>query len=181
MIIAKELRKQNIAEYLIYMFQLEDLVRAYKGNLELIYEHHIRHFQVEPPRLNEIKSWYEVLCKMMREENLLEKGHLQFLKHKMEELENLHWQLLTSAEQDDYKAVFEQCKDDLDAFKVRSQMTEHGDVEPALTALYSLLLMRLKKMSISDDTSQAMDRISKWISMLAKYYHDLENGKLEVY
>ncbi len=181
MIIARELRKQNIAEYLIYMFQLEDLVRAYKGNMEQIYEYHIRHFQVDESTLQEIKSWYEVLCKMMREENLFEKGHLQFLRHKMEELENLHWQLITSAEQDNYKMVFEQCKDDLEAFKMKSQMTENGDVEPALTALYSLLLMRLKKMSINDDTSHAMDRISKWISMLAKYYHDLENGKLEIY
>lgn len=145
MIIAKELRKQNIAEYLIYMFQLEDLVRAYKGNIEQIYEHHVRHFQVDPQSLNEIKSWYEVLCKMMCEENLLEKGHLQFLRHKINELENLHWQLMTSAEHDHYRLVFEQCKDDLEAFKMKSQLTEHGDVEPALTALYSLFLMRLKK------------------------------------
>lgn len=36
-------------------------------------------------------------------------------------------------------------------------------------------------MNISEETTQAMDRIAKWISRLAKYYHDLENGELEIF
>ncbi|MCX7861751.1 MAG: DUF4924 family protein [Bacteroidales bacterium] len=181
MIIAKELRKENIAEYIIYMFQLEDLVRAYQGDMSLIYEKHIRHFNVDSKTLAEIKNWYETLCKMMKEENLMEKGHLQFLKHKMQELEHFHWQLLNSSEYANYKQLFYDCQSDLEAFKNKSNMTNMGDIEPALTALYSLFLMRLRKLHITNETSDAMDKISRWLSLLAKYYRDFENGKLEIY
>ena len=36
MFISKQLKQQNIAEYLIYMWQVEDLIRAYGCNVEQI-------------------------------------------------------------------------------------------------------------------------------------------------
>ena len=36
MFISRQLKQQNIAEYLIYMWQVEDLIRAYKCDLETI-------------------------------------------------------------------------------------------------------------------------------------------------
>ena len=36
MFIAKEIRKTSIAEYLLYMWQLEDLIRAYDCSLSRI-------------------------------------------------------------------------------------------------------------------------------------------------
>lgn len=36
MLIAKELRKKSIAEYLLYMWQIEDIIRAYQCSLTKI-------------------------------------------------------------------------------------------------------------------------------------------------
>ena len=36
MIIAKQKRKENIAEYLLYMWQIEDLIRANNFDMDLI-------------------------------------------------------------------------------------------------------------------------------------------------
>ena len=38
MFISKQLKQQNIAEYLIYMWQVEDLIRAHGCDLERIRE-----------------------------------------------------------------------------------------------------------------------------------------------
>ena len=37
MIVAKQKRKENIAEYLLYMWQVEDLIRANQFDLSLIH------------------------------------------------------------------------------------------------------------------------------------------------
>lgn len=179
MILAKELRKQNIAEYLIYMFQTEDLIRSFKADFNQLYENHIKHYNVDEKTLAEIKDWYATFCKMMKEEGVLEKGHLQFIKNKMSELESFHIQLLYSAEENIYVQKFNECRNDLALFKEKSQIQNSDDVETAITALYMLLLMRLKKMEIKEETLDSYDRISNWMRLLAKKYHDFENGVAE--
>ena len=59
MIIARELRKKNIAEYILYMWQIEDLIRAYDFNIELIDKNLISKFKKSDEILREIKNWYE--------------------------------------------------------------------------------------------------------------------------
>ncbi len=181
MIIARELRSKNIAEYMIYMFQLEDLVRAFNADIEKIFEAHIRHFKLKGKELEECKHWYSTLCQMMQEENIMKQGHLQFLKHKMAELESFHFQLLNASEENEYISVFNHGINDLNIYRQKTGLTVNGDVEPALTALYTLLLMRMKKMEISEDTSDSMDRISKWMALLAQRYYEFETGKKEVF
>lgn len=172
MIIARELRSKNIAEYIIYMFQLEDLVRAFNADLEKIFEVHIRHFNLKGKELEECKHWYSTLCTMMQEENIMKQGHLQFLKNKLIELESFHFQLLNSEKENDYYRAYKNCVDDLNIYKQKTGLKH--DVESSLTALYTLMLMRIKKMDVSKDTSDAMDRISKWISLLAQRYYEFE-------
>ena len=44
MLIAQKLRKENIAEYLLYMWQVEDIIRAYGCNLQQIKNEYISRF-----------------------------------------------------------------------------------------------------------------------------------------
>ena len=45
MFVAKELRKKSIAEYLLYMWQIEDTIRAYGCSLTRIRKEYIDQFQ----------------------------------------------------------------------------------------------------------------------------------------
>ena len=47
MIIAEQKRKENIAEYLLYMYQVEDMIRANKLDLESIEQTLISKFEVD--------------------------------------------------------------------------------------------------------------------------------------
>ncbi len=181
MIIARELRKQNIAEYLIYMFQLEDLIRAHHADINKLYEAHIKHFAVDKQQLQEIKEWYATFCKMMKEENILEKGHLQFLKHKISELESFHYQLMQAHEEQEYQQLFMNCKEDIEIFREKSGFGSDEWIEPALTALYSILLLRMKKAEITKETTESIDRISRWMAVLAQRFKDFETGQREIF
>ena len=46
MIIAEQKRKENIAEYLLYMYQVEDMIRANELDLESIEKTLISKFEV---------------------------------------------------------------------------------------------------------------------------------------
>ena len=77
MFIAKELRKKSIAEYLLYMWQMEDMIRAMGCSLPLIRKAYISKF---PGYTNEQKEaeldWFGNLIRMMNEEGKREQGHL---------------------------------------------------------------------------------------------------------
>ena len=47
MFIAHKLRKENICEYLLYMWQIEDLIRAFNLNIDSINERIISNYPVK--------------------------------------------------------------------------------------------------------------------------------------
>ena len=77
MIVAREKRKENIAEYLLYMWQIEDLIRANRFEMESIRQHVIGRYDQPEAVKAEIERWYEELIDMMRSEGVMEKGHIQ--------------------------------------------------------------------------------------------------------
>ena len=96
MIISSQKKKENIAEYLLYMWQIEDIIRAYKLDLDLIQENIIDKYDIPDSQKKEMREWYESLIDMMRREGVMEKGHLQLNKNVIIELTDLHERLLKS-------------------------------------------------------------------------------------
>jgi hypothetical protein len=93
MIIAQEKRKTNIAEFILYMWQVEDLIRASGFDLERVDENVIRKFDLPPETLEEIRTWYSNLITLMAEERIVNKGHMSFLNNLIRELNDLHLRL----------------------------------------------------------------------------------------
>ena len=59
MIIAEQKRKENIAEYLIYMYQVEDMIRANQLDLDSIEQSLISKFEVSYEVKREMREWYK--------------------------------------------------------------------------------------------------------------------------
>ena len=68
MIIADKLKDSNRAEYLLYMWQVEDLIRAYKCDSERIANEYISRFDLTSEQRAKTIEWYSNLCEMMRSE-----------------------------------------------------------------------------------------------------------------
>ena len=97
MFVAQELRKKNIAEYLLYMWQIEDTIRAFDCSLRRIRDEWISRFDYTDDQTEEEIDWYGNLIRMMNQEGCREKGHLQINKVTMQMLIELHDQLLQSS------------------------------------------------------------------------------------
>ena len=89
MFIAEKLRQENIAEYLLYMWQVEDTIRAYACNEERIAREYVPMFKLDEAKAAKMSQWYAQLCAMMRSEGVKEKGHLQINKNIVAELSEL--------------------------------------------------------------------------------------------
>ena len=92
--ISQQLKEKNIAEYLIYMWQVEDLLRANKCDIDLIRSNVISRYPTEEHAA--LEEWYGNLADMMRAEGVTEKGHLQINRNVIRNLTDLHADLLAS-------------------------------------------------------------------------------------
>ena len=102
--IAQQLKEKNIAEYLIYMWQVEDFIRANGCDIDRIRQTIINQYpEKDRPALEE---WYGNLCDMMRAEGVAEKGHLQINRNVLQNLTELHGTLLASTKYPFYNAAY---------------------------------------------------------------------------
>ena len=94
MLVAKQKRKENLAEYILYLYQIEDLIRAFHFDMELIDKNLVSQYQTGEATTKEISGWYKNLVVMMQKEGLQTHGHMQFLTNLMNHLHELHLRLL---------------------------------------------------------------------------------------
>jgi len=180
MVIARELKKTNISEYLIYMFQVEDLIRLNKCNINKLQEVLISQFCLPDTQMTEVKKWYEALCRMMNEEGLQKTGHLQFVSNQVRELTDFHFRLLELINDEKYFQLFSQSQQDIEVFRNKLPSKPESDIEVCLYALYSLLLLKLKKISITAETLEAMTNFSVLMAYLSQKYREYEKGELDL-
>ena len=180
MIIAKEKKTSNIAEYLIYMFQVEDLLRAVKFELSAIEKIVINQFKVSDDEKIEIRNWYAGLIEMMKEEKIEQKGHLQFIINTINDLNELHLRLLNSGTDQKYNQVYQIAKPNIQEFQNRSKSETRNDIEICINGLYSLLLLRLQKKEITKETLASFNTFSEFLAYFSLLYKKYENGELEI-
>ncbi len=180
MLIAKELKKTNISEYLIYMFQIEDLIRSNSCDFEKIDDVLISKYKQPEIELVEIRKWYKALCRMMNEEKLQSSGHLQHIINQIKELADFNFRLLEFTNDEVYIKLYNTAATDIEQFRNKIPSKPSSDIEVCLYALYYLLLMRLKKISITVETLEAMTNFSNLLAYLSNKYKEFEAGKIEI-
>lgn len=179
MLIAEAKKKKNIAEYLLYMWQLEDLFRANKLDEKTLYNFLILPLEIEDEeKKKEIWDWYKGLLQDMINQDLQKSGHRDELKEILNELNYLHQTLISVTKDPKYIEAYSKAKPHLELLKSKSGDKSISDIETALNGLYGLLILRLKKSEISDETEQSMVTFSSMIAYLAAVFHKIKNGEI---
>lgn len=170
MYISQELRKKNIAEYLLYMWQVEDTIRAFDCSLSRIRREYISRFDYTDEQKEEMSDWYGYLIRMMNEEGCREQGHLQINKVTMMQLEELHARLLQSSKFPFYNAEYYKVLPFIVELRNRGADKDEHEVETCFNSLYGVMMLRLQKKDISPDTAHAVKEITMLVGMLNDYY-----------
>jgi hypothetical protein len=145
------LKKNNIAEYILHLWQIEDYLRAF-------------------PQQAEATKELSDLSVMMHQEGIMEKGHLQLAQNALGELEDLHNDLLD--QEATYRAAMIQLTPALNIFKSKTDRPTMSDVEACLVLLYQIMMLNLQKKPISTETEQVQKQATKVLQYLSKTYKE---------
>ncbi len=164
--LAEKKRQSNIGEYIIYMYQMEDLVRSYHMNIGDIQKYVVSHYPISEEEKKEVGDWFQSLIHQMEEEDITEKGHLSTTQKEVGLLAEIHWKLLKSDK--DYFEIYNKAKPHV----IAAIMTAEGqylghEIQICLNGVYGLLLCRLtgKKTSPEQEkTAQAFGDVLSYLN-----------------
>lgn len=169
MFIAKSIREKSVVEYLLYMWQMEDLIRAYGCSLTRIRREYIDRFDYTDQQKDEEEDWFGDLIRMMNQEGKREKGHLAINEVLLQDLGDLHVRLLQSTRFPFYSAEYYRVLPFIVELRQKGDK-EIGEVETCLNALYGVMLLRMRQKPISPGTAHAIKAITTFLGMLSDYY-----------
>lgn len=182
MFTARALKQKNIVEYLLYMWQVEDLIRAAGGDIGTIARKVIALYRPTPGQEKELTRWYGELADMMRSESVMQSGHLQICKNVIIQLTDLHLQLLRSPKHPAYAAAYYRALPFIVELRAKSPSPagETPELETCFQALYGIILLRMQQKEITPGTRQAAEIIAALLDQLAGYYRKDREGTLEI-
>lgn len=144
-------KKENIAEYILYLWQLEDYLRAF-------------------PEQASTNTELMEIADMMYSEGIMNGGHLQLAQNALDEMEELHNELVET--EAPYRAVIMHLEPRLNLLKAKTNNPLMSDVEACLTLLYQVMLLRLKQQEISAETNEVVKDATQLMRFLSKTYYD---------
>ena len=142
-------KHDNIAEYILYIWQMEDYLRAFPEHADAT------------PELHELNE-------MMHREGITASGHLQLAQIALGELEDLSEQLLNADAL--YRAAMFRLQPSLNLLKAKTDRPTMSDIEACLTLLYQIMMLRLQKREISPETTDVQQRATQVLQFLSKTY-----------
>lgn len=170
MVIANQLKNKNRAEYLLYMWQVEDILRVYSCDIDRLKEGYLSRFRLEGEERRQVEQWYADLCDMMRGEGVAEKGHLQINKNALQELTELHQRLLASKDFPYYREMYYKVLPYIVELRGKGGGHDEPELQTCLDALYGIMMLRLQKREVSPETAKAAADISTLLGQLSDYY-----------
>jgi len=173
MIPAEIKKKENIAEYIIHMYQTEDLIKTFKLDLDEIFEYVIKHMSKDAPELKQLLLWYAELIEAMHVEKVIETGQrLESTQEYVKVLSSLHEKLLASDEP--YRKIYDLAKFDIHNHIEASDGKIDDPIQVCLNAVYGKLLISLNGKKLGLEQEELVKRLAEVLAYLSKKYHPKE-------
>lgn len=144
-------KQENIAEYILYLWQIEDYLRAFPEQAHAT------------PELKEISD-------MMHQEGITEQGHLQIARNALLQMEELHNRMLSTDAS--YQAACLQLCPPLAQLKAKTDNPTMSDIEACLVLLYQIMLLHLQHRPISAETEQVQRQATQLLQYISRCFRD---------
>ena len=181
MLIALQKRRENIAEYILYLWQVEDLLRALQFSPEAIYSTLVARIEgADEQQKENIFNWYMQIVELLRKEGKEAQGHIDHTLHLVNDLHNLHLQLRKLPVGEHYRATYARLAAELPRLRTIMDNDDMSDTELCFRALYAAMLYRIKgsgERAIEDTLAV----ISPAIGELAAIHGKVERGEINLF
>ena len=172
-------KQENIAEYLLFMWQTEDLLRACNLDIDQLQRSLIDSSYTSDEERTKARDWYEGLIMMMKTEGVQQEGHLQINKNLIIDLTDVHLRLLNDPKESEYIALYYNTLPHIVALRAKAGDKQLPELETCFIALYGYLLLKLQKREITGETQAAVAQITSLLRLLSKKYQTIDQQKEE--
>ena len=176
MLVAQKKQQENIAEYVLYLFQIEDIVRSLNFDIERIMDAVVKPNLPDSSFEAQYREWYTDIIKEMKRSGLEKKGHLDRVMEVMKELLFLHNTLFAIQGESKYKQLCSNSSSFVAEFREKASMKNQHDVEVLIHAMHMKLQFRLRKKEITQETDEALDAMRIQLAFLVREYHKMKSG-----
>ena len=156
--IAQAKRRENIAEYILYLWQLEDLLRALQFSPEAIFS-----TLIAP-----------------RKDIAEEQKHVYLLWY-MDIANLLHQELMKLPVGAHYRQTYAKLEPELPRLRAVVGNPGMNDTELCFRALYAAMLYRIKGEGDKQAVTDTLEYISPVIAELADMYGKVERGEIDLF
>lgn len=178
MIVAKKKKEENIAEYILYMWQIEDIIRALEFDEIKLKEYVDAGYRLEPEMMEKVFVWYVMLAQTMQEDGVRESGHMKMLQELMTDLEEFSENLLKDPVQTLYSSVYFQTLPSIIQLRDLSGGNKMGTIETCFVGIYGYLTLKARGEDVSEETTASIQQFSTFLAMLADRYRSVKEGEL---
>ena len=180
--IAQAKRKENIAEYILYLWQIEDLLRALQFSPEAIYSQLVAPRQIEEEQKHVYLLWYMDIVNLLKKEDKEESGHLEHTLHLIGDMHNLHLQLMQNPVGEHYRTTFARLAPQLPMLRTLVKKEDVCDMEICFRALYAAMLYRIKgDKKRAEAINDTIELVSPVVAELAAMYGKVERGEIDLF
>lgn len=179
MYISRKLKEQSVSEYLLYMWQVEDLIRANGCDVDKLEQTVVAAYGLPKEQHDELVEWYANLVEMIRLEGVGQSGHLQINKNVIIRLTDLHFRLMHSQKFPFYHAAYYKALPFIVELRAKGGQ-DKSELENCFDALYGVWMLRLQRKEVSKETAAAVADIVKFVGLLSDYYGKEEAGELDL-
>jgi hypothetical protein len=166
--VATEKLRTNVSEFIIYMYQMEDLIRIYNFNLEDIKQYVIHHFPVQDSEKKQMEDWFRDLMQRMKKQEVTERGHLAEVQVYVDELLRIKEHLLPT--DPEFAAIYNAARPHIRESIMESHGMVKNDVQACLNGIYGLLLCRMNDKEVPEEIEKSLHCFGDVLSYLSYHY-----------
>ena len=171
MLLADKKKRENISEYIIYMYQTEMLIRNFDFDLEKIKIHvfgNIPDEKMSEKTREEALGWYSEVIAQMKAEGLQKEGHLSYVQDEVLKLSDLSMKLLV--EDENYRAIFNAARSAIRENIQASDGLVNNPVQACLNGVFGLLLARINGKQVDEQIMEQIEHFGNVLSVLSHSY-----------
>jgi len=173
--VAESKKRTNVGEYIIYMYQIEDLIRAYNFDAGEIRKYVISHYPITEEEKSEVAAWFDALVVQMGEEGIREQGHLSGVQKEVDKLAQIHWDLLKN--DGEYFKLYNRAKPHILEYISAADGKSLGhEIQICLNGIYGLLLCKLSGKKVPDELHQSAEAFGAVLGYLNEAYQESQGA-----
>ncbi|MEN8250822.1 MAG: DUF4924 family protein [Bacteroidota bacterium] len=166
-------KRENIAEYIIHMYQTEDLILSYDFNLDEINQYIIQHMSKDKQMIKKILLWYAGIIDNMKSEGITNSSkRLSTTQAYVDQLTKIHKSLLK--EDLSYTSVFKKAEADVNEHIKLSANTVTNPIQICINGLYGMLLLKLNGKKILEADEAKLEKFGAVLAYLSDAFNKVD-------